>query len=66
VLWSSEDKAYGGRGTFPPDSADGWRLVGEAAVLLAPAAGIEEPPGEPWPEVAKLPKRRVPEGGTRA
>src|SRR5205814_9974385 len=39
VLWSTESRTYGGGGTFPPDSADGWRLPGEAAVLLAPAAG---------------------------
>jgi maltooligosyltrehalose trehalohydrolase len=51
--WSSEDRAYGGGGTFPLDSADGWRLPGESAVLLAPAAGKEEPAGEPWPEINK-------------
>jgi maltooligosyltrehalose trehalohydrolase len=53
VRWSSEDRAYGGSGTFPPDSADGWRLPGESAVLLAPSAEAREPAGEPWPEIAK-------------
>jgi maltooligosyltrehalose trehalohydrolase len=58
VRWSSEERKYGGCGTFPPDSVDGWRLPGEAAVLLVPAAGSEEPAGEPWPEIAKLRARR--------
>ncbi len=53
VRWSSEARAYGGSGTFPPDSADGWRLPGEAAVLLAPSSEAREPPGEPWPEVGR-------------
>ncbi len=59
VRWSSEARPYGGCGTFPPDSTDGWRLPGEAAVLLAPAAGLEEPPGEPWPEMGKARARRA-------
>jgi maltooligosyltrehalose trehalohydrolase len=46
VLWSSEDVAYGGLGTFPPDSQDGWRLAGEAAVLLEPRPGTDDPPGD--------------------
>jgi maltooligosyltrehalose trehalohydrolase len=53
VRWSSEDRAYGGSGTFPPDSADGWRLPGESAVLLVPSAEAREPAGEPWPEIAR-------------
>jgi maltooligosyltrehalose trehalohydrolase len=53
VRWSSEARAYGGSGTFPPDSADGWRLPGEAAVLLAPSSEAREPPGEPWPEIGR-------------
>jgi maltooligosyltrehalose trehalohydrolase len=36
VLWSSEDLKYGGNGTPSPEAADGWRVMGEAAVLLAP------------------------------
>jgi hypothetical protein len=35
----------------PARSADGWRLPGESAVLLAPSAEGEEPAGEPWPEL---------------
>ena len=53
VRWSSEARAYGGSGTFPPDSADGWRLPGEAAVLLAPSSEASEAPGEPWPEIGR-------------
>lgn len=36
ILWSSEDPAYGGSGTPELDTADGWRIPGEAAVLLHP------------------------------
>jgi maltooligosyltrehalose trehalohydrolase len=36
VLWSSEAPEYGGDGTAPPEASDGWRLTGEAAVVLAP------------------------------
>lgn len=38
TLWSSEDPRYGGGGTAPLDSDDNWRIPGEAAVLLVPAA----------------------------
>ncbi|HEV7500185.1 MAG TPA: malto-oligosyltrehalose trehalohydrolase [Vicinamibacteria bacterium] len=58
VRWSSEARTYGGGGTFPPDSTDGWRLPGEAAVLLAPEKDVEEPAGEPWSEMAKAQSRR--------
>ncbi|HUG39336.1 MAG TPA: malto-oligosyltrehalose trehalohydrolase [Longimicrobiales bacterium] len=37
VLWSSESAAYGGRGTPPVETeSDGWRLPGQAAVIMAP------------------------------
>ncbi len=36
TLWSSEDPRYGGNGTPPLDTAEGWRLPGQAAVVLAP------------------------------
>jgi len=36
VLWSSEDPRYGGMGTAPLESEEGWRLPGHAAVALAP------------------------------
>ncbi len=36
LLWSSEAPDYGGTGTPPTEAADGWRVTGEAAVLLAP------------------------------
>ena len=35
--WSSEDPRYGGSGTPPAETMDGWRVMGEAAVLLVPA-----------------------------
>lgn len=37
VLWSSEDPRYGGSGTPPPETDDGWRLPGQAAVAMAAA-----------------------------
>jgi maltooligosyltrehalose trehalohydrolase len=39
VAWSSEDLAYGGGGTAPPDGDENWRLPGEAALVLAPERG---------------------------
>jgi maltooligosyltrehalose trehalohydrolase len=36
ILWSSEDAVYGGAGTAPIESDEGWRIPGQAAVLLAP------------------------------
>jgi maltooligosyltrehalose trehalohydrolase len=38
VLWSSEDPAYGGMGTPPPETEEGWRIPGQSALLLAPEA----------------------------
>ncbi len=43
VLWSSEDASYGGCGTAPLETADNWRIPGNAAVAMHP---IE--PEEPW------------------
>ncbi|QDU20516.1 Malto-oligosyltrehalose trehalohydrolase [Urbifossiella limnaea] len=36
VVWSSDDPAYGGTGTAHPEVRDGWRLPGEAALVMAP------------------------------
>jgi maltooligosyltrehalose trehalohydrolase len=36
LLWSSEDYRYGGLGALHPDTDEGWRLPGQAAVLLSP------------------------------
>jgi maltooligosyltrehalose trehalohydrolase len=36
ILWSSEDPIYGGEGTPPVETVDGWRIMGEAAVVLKP------------------------------
>ncbi len=35
--WSSEDPRYGGNGAAEPETSEGWRIPGEAAVLLKPA-----------------------------
>jgi maltooligosyltrehalose trehalohydrolase len=35
LIWSSEDPAYGGGGTLPIETREGWRLPGHAAVVLA-------------------------------
>ena len=36
ILFSSESLTYGGDGTPPVETSDGWRLMGEAAVVLQP------------------------------
>jgi maltooligosyltrehalose trehalohydrolase len=36
VLWSSDDPRYGGGGTYELETSEGWRIPGEAAVLLHP------------------------------
>ncbi|QJW98091.1 malto-oligosyltrehalose trehalohydrolase [Frigoriglobus tundricola] len=36
TLWSSEDRRYGGEGTPPAETLDGWHIMGEAAQVLAP------------------------------
>ncbi|MET0746383.1 MAG: DUF3459 domain-containing protein, partial [Microvirga sp.] len=36
MIWSSEDIRYGGIGTPPVETAQGWDLPGHAAVVLAP------------------------------
>ena len=38
TLWSTDDAAYGGCGTPPLETADGWYIPGNAAVLLHPTA----------------------------
>jgi maltooligosyltrehalose trehalohydrolase len=39
VVWSSEDPRYGGCGAPPPEDREGgWRLPGQAAVVLRPRA----------------------------
>jgi hypothetical protein len=52
VRWSSEDRAYGGSGTFPADSADGWRCPARAR-CCSRRRPKDEPAGEPWPELNK-------------
>jgi maltooligosyltrehalose trehalohydrolase len=36
LLWSSEDPRYGGRGTPPVETSEGWRIPGQCAVVLIP------------------------------
>lgn len=36
ILWSSEHPVYGGSGTPPVETANGWMIPGHAAVLLEP------------------------------
>jgi maltooligosyltrehalose trehalohydrolase len=44
LVWSSEDAAYGGCGTPPPEDEDGrFYVLGESAVLLAPPPSKEVP-----------------------
>jgi len=37
LLFSSEDPKYGGNGVYSPQAEDGWRIPGEAAVVMAAA-----------------------------
>ncbi|HXS94759.1 MAG TPA: malto-oligosyltrehalose trehalohydrolase [Candidatus Limnocylindrales bacterium] len=43
TAWSSEDPAYGGCGTAPPESADNWRIAGQSAIVMRPTH-----PNETW------------------
>ena len=38
ILFSSEDRSYGGDGTPAIETADGWHVMGEAAIVLSPVA----------------------------
>ena len=35
ILWSSDDPAYGGAGTAPLETEEGWRIPGQATVVLS-------------------------------
>jgi maltooligosyltrehalose trehalohydrolase len=41
ILWSSQAPEYGGAGSPPLEVEDGWRIPGQAAVLLKPCAEID-------------------------
>lgn len=41
LLWSSEDPRYGGQGTTPPESEEGWRLPGHAALVMRAAPRVD-------------------------
>ena len=43
ILWSSDDPAYGGAGTAPLDTEEGWRIPGQATVVLSRASGMSLP-----------------------
>jgi maltooligosyltrehalose trehalohydrolase len=36
LQWSSEDPRYGGDGTPAPETEEGWRVPGQAALVLRP------------------------------
>lgn len=36
TIWSSEDRRYGGEGSPAAETLDGWHIMGEAALVLAP------------------------------
>jgi len=36
LLWSSEDKKYGGSGIAPFEDKAGWHLTGQSALVLCP------------------------------
>jgi maltooligosyltrehalose trehalohydrolase len=38
ISWSSENPAYGGRGTVPLETDDNWRITGQSCLVLKPAA----------------------------
>jgi maltooligosyltrehalose trehalohydrolase len=40
VIWSSEDPAYGGSGTPPPETDEGWTVLGQAAVVMGPEKAL--------------------------
>ncbi len=40
VIFSTETPRYGGLGTSPPDTAEGWRLPAQSALMLAPSQGV--------------------------
>ncbi len=44
ILWSSEDLRYGGCGTPTVENFAGWRIPGEAAVVLKPVPSDDELP----------------------
>ena len=52
MIWSSEAREYGGTGTPPCETEDGWRLLGETALVLAAK------PFEPHDEVAGTPSAK--------
>jgi maltooligosyltrehalose trehalohydrolase len=42
ILWSSEDPAYGGTGTPPPDTEnEGWFITGRCTMVLKPVPASE-------------------------
>ena len=50
VRWSSEDPLYGGCGTPPLETEEGWWIPGQAAVVLVPEGLWQKRHGEDHPE----------------
>ncbi|MHB0955191.1 MAG: malto-oligosyltrehalose trehalohydrolase [Pirellulaceae bacterium] len=46
VLWSSDDPAYGGSGAIPAENALGWRIPGQAAVVMQPVKRQDQHAGQ--------------------
>jgi maltooligosyltrehalose trehalohydrolase len=42
MFWSSEDPAYGGSGTYPPETENNWRIQGQAAIVMIPEKASSE------------------------
>jgi maltooligosyltrehalose trehalohydrolase len=57
ILWSSEDRAYGGCGTPPPETFDGWHVMGEAAMVLVPAPRSDSAEGTAQENKERLSER---------
>ncbi|MGE3539746.1 MAG: malto-oligosyltrehalose trehalohydrolase [Candidatus Tectimicrobiota bacterium] len=43
ILWSSEDLCYGGLGTPPVETTEGWLIPGHVAIVLKPSNSREVP-----------------------
>ena len=58
TLWSSEDRRYGGEGTPPAETLDGWHIMGEAALVLAPELLPDRDEKAPARAMAQMKQRK--------